>query len=115
MRALSTVLVIVISAVVILVAALVVLTIFSQGTAPLASLAEARNFCRVQATPICESIGQMPFTWYVPNVNYNSKIQSCAEIFNDKNNNPPTNCKCEKTQNPAAGENQWKLSSGCFS
>ena len=109
MKALSTVLVIVISAVVILVAALVVLTIFGQGTAPLASLAEAKNFCRIQATPVCESIGQMPFTWYVPNVNFESKLQSCAEIFNDKDKNPPANCKCEKIQNAKAGEKQWKL------
>ncbi len=106
MKALSTTLVIVISAVVILVAALVVLTIFSQGTAPLASLVEARNFCRIQAAPICESTGQMPFTWSIPNVNYNGRMQSCGQIFGDK-------CTCEKASVSKPGEKQWKLSSGC--
>lgn len=112
MRALSTTLVIVISAVVILVAALVVLTIFSQGVAPLASLAEAKNFCRIQATPICESIGQLPFTWYVPSVNYENRLQSCAEIFKDQDKNPPVNCKCEEIKNAKTGERQWELK-GC--
>jgi hypothetical protein len=102
MRALSATLVIVISAVVILVAALVVLTIFGQGTAPLATLAEARNFCRVQATPICESIGQMPFTWKVPSVNYENKIQSCDEIFNG-------NCRCAEAAGAGNEGKQWEL------
>jgi hypothetical protein len=112
MKALSTTLVIVITAIVILVAALVVLTIFDRGVAPLASLAEARNYCRLQATPICETTGQMPFNWKIPSVSYNGQMQSCDQIFSG-------GCRCIVTGAsagspvPATGEQrQWMLS-GC--
>jgi hypothetical protein len=106
MKALSTVLTIVIAAVVILVAALVILTIFIQGTSPLASLAEAKNFCRTQATPICETTGNMPFTWDIPSVSVGGVLKACSdsEVLGDK-------CECvlAEANDPSKG---WKLS-GC--
>ncbi len=91
MKALSTTLIIVISAVVILVAALVVLTIFGQGVGQVATLAQARTICQTYASQSCQSTGAMPLTWDVPNVNVAGKLASCRDAFSDADQY----CKCD--------------------
>jgi hypothetical protein len=83
MRALSTTLIIVISAVVILVAALVVLTIFGQGASQVATLAQARTSCQAEGSSACSSSGVLPLTWNVPTKNVEGTLESCAYVMRD--------------------------------
>ncbi len=84
MKALSTTLIIVISAVVILVAALVVLTIFGQGVGQVATLAQAKSACQTEGRASCQTTGVLPLTWSVPTKNVqNEGYQSCKQVLKD--------------------------------
>ena len=53
----------VVIAIVILVVALVMLTIFASGIAPLGNLANARTACINAGSSACVTTGQAPFNW----------------------------------------------------
>jgi hypothetical protein len=79
-KGMSTTLVIIVSAVVILVTALVLLTIFGTGIAPVGSLAEARNNCELQGRQLCITTGQLPPTWTLKTMNLNGVMTSCDDV-----------------------------------
>jgi len=85
----SHTLVIVVSVIVILVAALVVITIFGGGVQQVASIAQAESLCESQAMASCKATGQLPPTWYVPNMRYQEgdeiKVESCYFLLGYKN------------------------------
>jgi hypothetical protein len=62
-RALSSILLITVSAVVVLVAAVVVLTIFGTGISPVSTASSQATSCLVQARSTCITMGTLPSGW----------------------------------------------------
>ena len=79
-KGMSTTLVIIVAAVVILVTALVILTIFGTGIAPISSLAEARTQCTLQGKQLCITTGVLPPTWDMKSMNVGGEMKSCGEL-----------------------------------
>ncbi|RLJ09800.1 MAG: hypothetical protein DRP15_02380 [Candidatus Aenigmatarchaeota archaeon] len=88
MKALSTTILIVISAVVILIAALIVLTIFGQGVSQVSTITKFRNNCLIQARTSCQITGQLPPNWHAEVIIEKQKT-SCYEEMGKCNN-----CNC---------------------
>ena len=85
----NTTLAVVVSAIVILITALVVITIFSGGITQVGTLGRAQTLCQTSYITTCQSTGQTPTIWSVPNMNVEGNIKSCADILT---------CTCTTTQ-----------------
>jgi type IV secretory pathway TrbL component len=92
MKALSTALTIVVTAIVLLVIAIVVVTIFGGAIAPVGGLAEAANNCRLQGQSSCAASGQLPVTWATDTQRYVENgqqiLRSCQAVLG-------TDCQCD--------------------
>jgi hypothetical protein len=91
-KGMSQTLVIIVAAVVVLVTALILLTIFGTGMAPISTLSEARNSCRLQGESICKSTGQLPPTWDLQTIKVGGELLSCNQICSP--NKPLTESDC---------------------
>ena len=100
-KGLSQTLWIVIVIVVLLVVALVVLTIFGTSIGQFASIADAGNNCRIQATATCAATGQPPVTW-TTTFRVGDQTTSCASLIGS---NP-----CSGTQAEVQGVEGVKIS-----
>jgi len=94
MKALSTTILIVVTAIVILVAALVVLTIFSGGIGNVGEITSQKNNCITQCTMTCQTMNSMPPTW---------DASGCGSLGIDKENT----CHCCPTGKV------WCVTGGC--
>ena len=96
-KGMSATLMIVVTAIIVLIIALVLITIFSGSITPLASLAQSKNNCRVQAESTCPSTGALPATWGIASLKVpdSDQLKSCQELWNGC-----TTC--------ASCQNQWK-------
>lgn len=68
---------IVIAAVIVIVVALVLLTIFGRGIAPIQTLAGFKQQCQTSASLSCQTTGYLPLTWE-SEVVIDQKKTSCA-------------------------------------
>lgn len=90
-KGLSNTLWIVITAVIIIVIALVLLTIFGQGIAPVSTLVEFTQQCRTTATISCQTTGLLPLNWD-SEVTIGGTLTTCRERLPDLTceESPPT-------------------------
>ena len=86
MKAITSVVWIVIVVIVVLVAALVVLSMFGSGITQVATYTEARNVCIQQFTTNCMANGQAPPTWSMTTMSVGGEATSCANLVT---------CSCE--------------------
>jgi galactitol-specific phosphotransferase system IIC component len=82
-KGMSATLMIVVTAIIVLIIALVLITIFSGAITPLASLAQAKNSCQVQAETTCTSTGGLPATWSISSLKVpdDADLHSCQELW----------------------------------
>ena len=101
MKAMSTTLVIVVTAIVILVAALVLITIFSQGVAQFSTLTQAGSYCITVAQSSCSTTDTMPTNWNIPSVRIgDGPTISCASALSQLGYSP---CECDPTTHTLSG------------
>ncbi|MFH1294752.1 MAG: hypothetical protein ABIH90_02305 [Candidatus Aenigmatarchaeota archaeon] len=81
-KGLSQTLWIVMAAVVVIVIALVMLTIFGGGIAPITTLTEFTNQCKNTAAISCQTTGLMPLNWNAQ-VNIGGSLKSCASELSE--------------------------------
>jgi hypothetical protein len=95
-KGMSQTLVIIVAAVVILVTALVLLTIFGSGIAPVASITEVRNNCQTIGDASCSATGQLPPTWNAKIYKVGDLVRACSDVCESTcttvNNQPTVLC-----------------------
>ena len=69
---------VVVAAIVILITALVVITIFGSGMTNVGTVAQAKSVCETQAKASCDSTGDCPITWNIPNIRVAGKTDPVA-------------------------------------
>jgi hypothetical protein len=98
MKAMSTSLVIVVTAIVLLVTAAVVLTLFGQFINLAVPLTQAATVCQTEQTFSCSAGREFPQTWYLQDRNVikdgTTKKMSCAEILKDEG----ITCTCKDSK-----------------
>lgn len=88
MKGIAQTLWVVVAAVVVVVVALVVITIFGGGMQQFASLTEAKAYCAILGTPVCQmhvgdTVPAAPATWTAQNIKVGDSLSTCATKCND--------------------------------
>jgi hypothetical protein len=71
---------VVVTAIVVLIVALVVITIFGSSIANVATIADAKSFCRSQGVVSCQVAGTVPATWDTATVRVNGVLMKCSTL-----------------------------------